>query len=90
MAALASAVSVEFTVPVSVATMPQDTFRHYLEVQGRVDFNQNVFVSPKVGGVLTSMRVNRGDRVSKGQTMATIDMALDLCGGRRGLEIELA
>ena len=61
------------TVPVSVATMAQDTFRHYLEVQGRVDFDQNVFVSPKVGGVLTSMRVNRGDRVSKGQTMATID-----------------
>lgn len=61
------------TVPVSVATMAQDTFRHYLEVQGRVDFDQNVFVSPKVGGVLTSMRVSRGDRVSKGQTMATID-----------------
>ena len=61
------------TVPVSVATMAQDTFRHYLEVQGRVDFDQNVLVSPKVGGVLTSMRVNRGDRVSKGQTMATID-----------------
>ena len=61
------------TVPVSVATIAQDTFRHYLEVQGRVDFDQNVLVSPKVGGVLTSMRVNRGDRVSKGQTMATID-----------------
>ncbi|MCJ8165437.1 efflux RND transporter periplasmic adaptor subunit [Pontibacter sp. E15-1] len=61
------------TVPVSVTTIGQDTFRHYVEVQGRVDFDQNVFVSPKVGGVLTSMRVSRGDRVSKGQTMATID-----------------
>ncbi|MHA6246382.1 efflux RND transporter periplasmic adaptor subunit [Pontibacter sp. CAU 1760] len=61
------------TVPVSVTTLAQDTFRHYLEVQGRVDFDQNVFVSPKVGGVLTSVRVDRGDRVSKGQTMATID-----------------
>ncbi len=61
------------TVPVSVTAIGQDTFRHYLEVQGRVDFVQNVFVSPKVGGVLTSMRVSRGDRVAKGQTMATID-----------------
>lgn len=61
------------TVPVSITTLAQDTFRHYLEVQGRVDFDQNVFVSPKVGGVLTSVRVDRGDRVSKGQTMATID-----------------
>jgi RND family efflux transporter MFP subunit len=61
------------TVPVSVTAISPDTFRHYLEVQGRVDFDQNVLVSPKVGGVLTSVRVKRGDRVSKGQTMATID-----------------
>jgi RND family efflux transporter MFP subunit len=61
------------TVPVSVAAISPDTFRHYLAVQGRVDFDQNVFVSPKVGGVLTSVRVKRGDRVTKGQTMATID-----------------
>ncbi|MCX2742008.1 efflux RND transporter periplasmic adaptor subunit [Pontibacter anaerobius] len=61
------------TVPVSVTTIAQDTFRHYLEVQGRVDFTQNVMVSAKVPGVLTSVRVERGDRVSKGQTMATID-----------------
>ncbi|MDX5437626.1 MAG: efflux RND transporter periplasmic adaptor subunit, partial [Pontibacter sp.] len=32
-----------------------------------------VLVSAKVPGVLTSVRVERGDRVSKGQTMATID-----------------
>jgi RND family efflux transporter MFP subunit len=61
------------TVPVTVAAVAQDTFRHYLEVQGRVDFNQNVFVSARVPGVLTSMRVKPGDRVSKGQVMATLD-----------------
>ncbi|MDO6390487.1 efflux RND transporter periplasmic adaptor subunit [Pontibacter sp. BT731] len=61
------------TVPVTVAQVQQDTFRHYLEVQGRVDFDQNVLVSAKVPGVLTSMRVKRGDKVTKGQTMATID-----------------
>ncbi|MFD3001331.1 efflux RND transporter periplasmic adaptor subunit [Pontibacter toksunensis] len=61
------------TVPVSVATLAQDTFRHYLEVQGKVEFDQNVFVSAKVPGVLTSVRVQPGDRVSRGQTLATID-----------------
>jgi RND family efflux transporter MFP subunit len=61
------------TVPVSVASLNPDTFLHYLEVQGKVDFDQNVLVSAKVPGVLTSVRVERGDRVSKGQTMATID-----------------
>ncbi|RAU84049.1 efflux RND transporter periplasmic adaptor subunit [Pontibacter arcticus] len=61
------------TVPVSVETMETDTFRHYLEMQGRADFDQNVLVSSKVPGVLTSIKVTRGDKVSKGQTMATID-----------------
>ncbi len=61
------------TVPVTVASVQQDTFRHYLEVQGKVDFDQNVLVSARVPGVLTSVSVNHGDRVSKGQTMATID-----------------
>ncbi|WP_018476620.1 efflux RND transporter periplasmic adaptor subunit [Pontibacter roseus] len=61
------------TVPVTVAQVQPDTFRHYLEVQGNVDFDQNVLVSAKVPGVLTSVRVKRGDKVSKGQTMATID-----------------
>lgn len=61
------------TVPVSAVAVQPDTFRHYLEVQGKVDFDQNVLVSARVPGVLTSVRVERGDRVSKGQTMATID-----------------
>lgn len=61
------------TVPVSVVTLQQDTFSHYLEMQGKVDFDQNVLVSARVPGVLTSVRVQPGDRVSKGQTMATID-----------------
>ena len=61
------------TVPVSAVALATDTFRHYLEVQGRVDFDQNVLVSARVPGVLTSMRVQRGDRVAKGQTLATID-----------------
>ncbi len=68
--------AVQKTVPVSVLAVAQDTFKHYLEVQGRVDFDQSAFVSARVPGVLTSVRVKRGDRVRKGQTMATIDALL--------------
>ncbi|GAA4306391.1 efflux RND transporter periplasmic adaptor subunit [Nibribacter koreensis] len=63
-------------VPVTVMSVQPQTFRHYLEVQGHVDFDQNVMVSAKVPGVLTSMRVDRGNRVSKGQTLATIDASV--------------
>lgn len=63
-------------VPVATVTVKPQVFSNYLEVQGRVDFEQNVAVSAKVPGILTSVRADRGDRVSKGQVLATIDAAI--------------
>jgi RND family efflux transporter MFP subunit len=63
-------------VPVTVEPLQPQTFTHYLETQGRIDFEQNVGVSAKVPGVLTSVRVERGDRVLRGQTLATLDASV--------------
>ncbi|UOQ73732.1 efflux RND transporter periplasmic adaptor subunit [Hymenobacter cellulosilyticus] len=62
--------------PVSIMKVQPESFKSYLEVQGRVDFDENASVSPRVPGVLTSIRVQRGDRVSKGQVLATQDAAV--------------
>lgn len=62
--------------PVSVISVQPESFTSYLEVQGRADFDENANVSPRVPGVLTSIRVQRGDRVSKGQVIATQDAAV--------------
>lgn len=64
------------TVPVAIITVQADTFNHYLEVQGRIDFDQNVSLSAKVPGVLTSVRAKAGDKVAAGQVLATIDAAV--------------
>jgi RND family efflux transporter MFP subunit len=72
----AAAAPTAAAVQVVVQPVEPKTFDHYLEVQGKVDFDQNVTVSPKVPGVLTSVRVNVGDRVSKGQILATIDASV--------------
>ncbi|TGE17202.1 efflux RND transporter periplasmic adaptor subunit [Hymenobacter elongatus] len=61
------------SVPVSVISVKPENFKSYLEVQGRAEFDENSIVSPRVPGVLTSIRVQRGDRVSKGQVLATQD-----------------
>ena len=63
-------------VPVTVVAVAPQTFSHYLQTQGRIDFDQNVGVSAKMPGVLTSVRVERGDRVKKGQILATIDASV--------------
>ncbi|HEX8505062.1 MAG TPA: efflux RND transporter periplasmic adaptor subunit, partial [Hymenobacter sp.] len=62
--------------PVSVMKVQPESFKSYLEVQGRVDFDQNAVVSARSAGSLTSLRVQRGDRVRKGQVLATIDASI--------------
>jgi RND family efflux transporter MFP subunit len=62
--------------PVSVLNVQPESFKSYLEVQGRVDFDQNAVVSARAAGTLTNLRVQRGDRVSKGQVLATIDASI--------------
>lgn len=64
------------TTPVSVIKVAPESFKSYLELQGRVDFDQNATVAARAAGTLTSLRVQRGDRVSKGQTLATVDASV--------------
>ncbi|UYZ61890.1 efflux RND transporter periplasmic adaptor subunit [Hymenobacter weizhouensis] len=59
--------------PVAVLNVQPESFKSYLEVQGRVDFDQNATVAARAAGTLTSLRVQRGDRVGRGQVLATID-----------------
>ncbi len=60
-------------VPVSVLKVATQNFAGYLDVQGRVDFDQNATVGSRAAGTLTSVRVQRGDQVRKGQVLATVD-----------------
>lgn len=48
-------------------------FNHYLEVQGKVDGEDNIAVSSQMPGVLTAVYVTEGDAVRKGQVLAQID-----------------
>ena len=58
---------------VSIDTLTEQKFRHYAEVQGNVATDENILIYPEYSGILTSVKVNEGERVSKGQVLATID-----------------
>ncbi|MBD2723750.1 efflux RND transporter periplasmic adaptor subunit [Hymenobacter armeniacus] len=62
--------------PVSVLSVQPESFKSFLEVQGRVDFDQNATVGARAAGTLTSIRVQRGDQVRKGQVLATVDASV--------------
>nr|WP_299341856.1 efflux RND transporter periplasmic adaptor subunit [Allomuricauda sp.] len=48
-------------------------FDHYLELQGDVMTKQNVLIYPEMSGTLNRVYVKKGQKVSKGQILASID-----------------
>jgi len=62
--------------PVSIDTLDATVFRHYVELQGTVDAKNNVMVTPKSGGVVTSMQVKEGDFVKAGTVIGRIDNSI--------------
>lgn len=60
---------------VSVATIKDTVFNHYLEVQGSVETKENILIQPEFSGTLTTLNVKAGQRVAKGQILGKIDDA---------------
>ena len=58
---------------VSVMTLKDTIFNHYLEVQGNVETKQNILIQPELPGNLVALNVKAGQRVSKGQVLAKTD-----------------
>ncbi|MFV7234020.1 efflux RND transporter periplasmic adaptor subunit [Flavobacterium sp. ZB4R12] len=58
---------------VSVTTVKDTVFSHYLEVQGNVETKENLIIYPQFSGILTSLNVVAGQKVSKGQLLGMID-----------------
>ncbi len=57
--------------------LTRQLFEHYIEVQGRIDGNQNIGVSPRnQGGVVTKIMVREGEYVKAGQILAELDAAV--------------
>ena len=60
---------------VSVLTVKDTIFNHYLDIQGNVDTKENILIQPEFNGTLTSLTVKAGDHVSKGQILGRVDDA---------------
>lgn len=60
---------------VSVMTVKDTVFAHYIDIQGNVNTKENIIVQPEYSGTLTSLTVKAGDRVSKGQILGKVDDA---------------
>ncbi|WP_445738220.1 efflux RND transporter periplasmic adaptor subunit [Mariniflexile sp.] len=58
---------------VTALTLTDTVFKHYTEVQGDVETDQNIIIYPQFSGTLTQVYVKEGQNVNKGQLLAKID-----------------
>lgn len=73
---------------VALTELQPQVFRHYIDLQGQVDAEDNVPVTSKMPGVLSKVLVKNGDFVKKGQLLARIDDDVML-KGLAELELQL-
>ena len=65
---------------VLINTLDYQPFLHYIEVQGKVDGDENVSISAKMGGAVSKILVKEGDNVTTGQVLAELDNQVILQG----------
>lgn len=58
---------------VNLLEVSESSFQNYLEVQGKIDAEENVQVNPEAQGVVTAVFARIGQNVVKGQVLAQID-----------------
>ena len=58
---------------VSIQKIISQKFNHYLEVQGNIETKKNVLIYPEVSGLLQKVFVIKGQKVKKGQLLASIN-----------------
>lgn len=74
---------------VGVLQLTPQVFQHYIEVQGRVEGDENISVSSKMAGVISQIFVHEGEEVKEGQLLAELDNQV-LTQGVEELKTQLA
>jgi len=58
---------------VEITPLVAHTFNNYIDVQGKVDADENIAVNAEMAGTVSKINVKVGDEVSPGQVLAELD-----------------
>ncbi len=61
---------------IAVTTLETAPFKHYIDLQGRVEADKSVLATSKMPGALKKIYIDNGDQVKEGQRIAEIDDAV--------------
>ncbi|MFO7979352.1 MAG: efflux RND transporter periplasmic adaptor subunit [Candidatus Aminicenantes bacterium] len=68
--------SSEESIPVRITEVNPKEFQHFITVQGTVESESNILISPQTPGLVLTIHVQTGDRVKKGQLLAELDASV--------------
>ncbi len=63
----------EGAINVATTVIKPETYKHYIEVTGKVHADENTTISPEGSGKITRILVEEGDKVTKGQVLAYLN-----------------
>jgi RND family efflux transporter MFP subunit len=67
---------VKYRIPVSVKEIRPETFKHFIEVNGKLEAEEDAFISPEMNGQVERIHVKEGERVKLGQLLVSLNTTL--------------
>lgn len=61
------------TTPVHIQELQPSDFRHYINLQGDVESDKTIMITPKATATVDEILIRRGDEVQKGDVLARLD-----------------
>lgn len=66
----------EFKIPVAVKLMKPDSFLHFIEVTGKLEAEEDAFISPEMNGQVETIHVREGQEVKNGKLLLSLNTNL--------------
>ena len=66
----------KFRVPVSTKELQPEAFRHFIEVTGKLEAEEDAYISPEMNGQIETIHVNEGQTVKKGDLLVSLNTSL--------------
>ncbi len=65
-----------YMVPVSIKLMDPQPFEHYIEITGKLEAEEDAFISPEMNGQIDRIYVKEGQSVQKGQLLLSLNTSI--------------
>jgi RND family efflux transporter MFP subunit len=65
-----------FLVPVSVKAMDPQPFEHYIEITGKLEAEEDAYISPEMNGQINMIYVTEGQYANKGQLLLSLNTSI--------------